>query len=202
MDASADITGLLHRWREGDEEALDRLIPLLYDALRGMARDRLAAEQVGHTLDSGALVHEAYLRLVEIDRVQWTDRAHFLAVAARVMRRVLIDHAKRRSAAKRGGGVRPGTLREELIAGDADIDTLIELDDALRKLDAEHPRQARALELHYFGGLTQEETAAALGTSQPTVARDLRFGRAWLASRWGDAGEGPADRGAGPGAQG
>lgn len=179
-----DLTGLLLRWRAGDREALDRLLTALYGQLERLARRRLAGERPDHTLNTGALVHEAYLGLVDLNRIEWRDRAHFLAVASRVMRRVLVDHALRRKALKRGGGRRRVPLEDAHLMSDPQVETLLELDEALRSLEKAHPRQARAVELYYLGGLTQEDVAEALGVSQPTVARDLQFGRAWLARAW------------------
>jgi RNA polymerase sigma factor (TIGR02999 family) len=184
MAAALDLTSLLHQWRGGDRSALDQLLARLYEELGRMARAHLAGERTDHTLDSGALVHEAYLKLVEIERIDWRDRAHFLAVASRVMRRVLIDYAHRHKAQKRGGGRHKVPLDNVLLMNDAQVDTLLELDDVLRRLEAAHPRQARVVELYYLGGLTQQEVATAEAISQPTVLRDLQFGRAWLARAW------------------
>ena len=178
---SADITQMLLRWREGDREALDRVLPLVYDELRRLARARLRGEREGHTLNTTGLVHEAYLRLVDVNHVEWRDRTHFLAMASRVMRRVLIDYANQRNAGKRGGGGQRVELGEDLAGPEIDLDSLLELNDALQRLEAVSPRQAKAVELRFFGGLTLEEAAEVLGTSAPTVMRDLRFAQAWLA---------------------
>lgn len=180
-----DITQILLRWSDGDQEALDRLLPLVYDQLKKLAHARLYGERADHTLNTTALVHEAYLKLVDINRVQWADRAHFLAMASRQMRRILIDYAHRRKAQKRGGGAQKETLDEELLIPDDYAETLLELDDALQRFEKQHPRPARAVELHYFGGLTLEEAGAVLSVSAPTVMRDLRFAEAWLARTWG-----------------
>lgn len=182
--SEADLTGLLLRWRKGERDALDQLLAALYEPLRRLARSRLAAERSGHTLETGALVHEAFIKLVDMERIEWQDRAHFLAIASRVMRRVLIDHAVKRKALKRGGGaIRVGDDAEQLPSSDPG-ETLLELDDLLLRLEAAHPRQAQAVELYHFGGLTQQEIATATGVSQPTVQRDLQFGEAWLARFW------------------
>ncbi len=181
----ADVTQILLRWSEGDQEAFDQLLPLVYDQLKKLAHARLRGERPDHTLNTTGLVHEAYLKLVDINRVQWQDRAHFLAMASRAMRRILVDYALRRKALKRGGGVDDVTLEEDRLIPEDYAETLLEIDDALRRLEAIHPRQSQALELHYFGGLTQKEVGHVLGISQPTVARDLRFARAWLAHMWG-----------------
>ena len=176
-----DVTHMLRRWREGDPEALGRVLPVVYEELRRLAQVRLRGERVGHTLGTTGLVHEAYLRLVDVERVEWRDRAHFLAMASRTMRRVLIDYAKERNAAKRGGVRQQVSLGQELAAPEVDVDTVLELDTVLSRLEAISPRQAKAVELRFFGGLTLEETAEVLGTSAPTAMRDLRFAQAWLA---------------------
>ena len=183
--APSDVTQMLLRWSEGDEQALDRLLPLVYDQLRQMAHVRLRREGPGHTLNTTALVHEAYLELVDLDRVQWKDRAHFLAMASRVMRNVLVDYAYRRRTQKRGGGQQRVDLDEERLIPDADVEKFLALDEALKGLATEHPRPARAIEQSYFGGLTNEETAEALGVSRATVERDLCFARVWLARALG-----------------
>jgi RNA polymerase sigma factor (TIGR02999 family) len=174
-----DITRWLREWSQGDEAALDRLMPAVYGELRRLAAGRLRRERGDHTLETAALVHEAYLRLVEQAHVKWANRAHFLAVAARMMRRVLVDHARRRRYLKRGGAVR----RLEI----ADLDEVpargrdwLALDDALNRLAALDQVQSRIVEMHFFGGLTHEEIAAVLGVSVPTVVRRWRAARAWL----------------------
>ena len=181
----ADVTQILLRWSGGDQEALDRLLPLVYDQLKKLAHARLGGERAGHTLNTTALVHEAYLKLVDINRVQWKDRAHFLAMASRQMRRILIDYAHQRKALKRGGGAQKEVLDEELLIPEEMVETLLELDDALQRLAVPYPRQSKAVELHYFGGLTLKEAGEVLGVSAPTVMRDLRFAQAWLANEWG-----------------
>jgi RNA polymerase sigma factor (TIGR02999 family) len=194
MHHATDVTQMLIQWGEGDEEALSDLLPLLYDRLREMAHARLRAERAAHTLGTTALVHEAYLRLVDIDRVDWQDRAHFLAVASTTMRRILVDYARRRCAAKRGGAAENAPLNEERVASDQfipgdKVGLVLDLDDALERLAETHERPSKTLELYYFGGLTLEETGAALGTSAATAMRDLRFAKAWLARAWGEAPE-------------
>lgn len=176
---SQPVTELLYAWRSGDDNALDQLFPLVYDELRAIANRRLRAESSGHTLQATELVHEAYGRLVGAN-VDWKDRAHFLAVAARSMRQVLVDHARRRSRAKRGGGVAPVTLNDEIAGATGSSDQLLALDEALSRLAQVDERKAKVIELHFFGGLTYKETAEALGISQATVDRDLRMGRSWL----------------------
>lgn len=160
----ADVTQLLQRWSEGDQEALGRLFPLLYDRLKRLAHGRLNGERAGHTLSTTGLVHEAYLKLVDIDRVQWEDRQHFLAMASRVMRRVLVDHARERRALKRGGGAPVDVLDEEWLMPEREAERLLDIDDALQQLESAHPRKAKAVE--------------------------LRFSLAWLARAW-DAGTQP-----------
>ncbi len=182
----ADLTTHLRRWRGGDIAARDSVLPLVYRELRNMARARLRGERTDHTLDSVGLVHEAYLRLEAAGAVDWQDRMHFFAVASTAMRRVLLDHAKRRRREKRGGALvhvplEPEMLGDAALAAESDPDALLALDEALTVLEQRHPRQARAVELRYFGGLTLEEVGEALGLSAPTAMRDLRFAQAWLA---------------------
>lgn len=179
----ADATRLLLEWRQGNHDALNRLFPLVYHELRRVAHARLRGERAEHTLGTTALVHETYLKLVNVDRVAWRDRIHFLATASHLMRRILVDYARRRCAGKRGGGAVEVTLNEELLPANQAA-SFIELDDALSQLEMSYPRQCRAVELHYFGGLTLEETGEVLGVSAPTVMRDLRFAQAWLARAW------------------
>jgi RNA polymerase sigma factor (TIGR02999 family) len=179
MSAPTDVTLLVQRWGEGDREALDRLVPLVYERLREMAHQRLRAEP-HHTLNTTGLVHEAYLRLVETPGTSLRDRSHFLALASRVMRNLLVDHARARKAAKRGGGAVPLELSDELWMPDEEAEAVRDLDEALTRLERVEPRQARILEQRYFGGLSLEETAEALGVSLATVKRELRAAREWL----------------------
>lgn len=172
-----EVTRLLRRWRDGDRAALDELIPIVYQELRRLARAQMRNERAGHTLQPTALVHEAYTRLGRLE-LDWQDRAHFLSMAARTMRRVLVEHARARRAVKRGGGAFAVTLTDNL-AVEPDVE-LERLDDALRSLGAHDARAERVLELFYFGGLTHREIAAVLEISATTVDRELRFGRAWL----------------------
>jgi RNA polymerase sigma factor (TIGR02999 family) len=181
-----DVTALLSAWREGDASARERLVALLYGDLRQLAHRRLRWERGDHTLNTTALVHEAYLRLSDVDQIAWQGRAHFLAMAARTMRRVLIDYAHRRRAAKRGGGAPHVPFDERLHVPDTYLEALLDLDEALTRLAEEHARAAYALEQRYFGGLSLEETAEALGVSLATAKRDLRFAQAWLARELGD----------------
>jgi RNA polymerase sigma factor (TIGR02999 family) len=173
------VTRLLHEWRAGNQQALDQLMPLVYGELRRLAGHYMRSERPGHTLQATALVNEAYLRLVDMD-VPWQDRAHFFAVAARLLRRILVDHAKSHHRAKRGRGQIPVTLNEALAkVQDADKEILA-LDDALESLLTLDERKGRIIELHYFGGLSYEEMAEAMGISQTTVHRELRLAKAWL----------------------
>jgi RNA polymerase sigma factor (TIGR02999 family) len=179
---SSEVTSLLKRWSAGDAHARDQLIPLVYDRLRQLAHQRLRRMPGGeHSLNTTALVHETYIRLVDAAHVDLPDRAHFLALAAQVMRNLLVDHARARRAAKRGAGVAPVELEEALWMSDEDLDTAVELHEALKRLEALNPRQGQLLEHRYFGGLSLEETAAVLGVSLATVKRELRSARAWLA---------------------
>ena len=177
---SHNISHLLKEWNAGDPEALDRLTPLVYEELRRQAARYLRRERPGHTLQTTALIHEAYLRLADAKDVQWQDRAHFFAIAANLMRRILVDHARRRDADKRGGSQVRVQLDEALaLANESEVD-LLAVDEALNRLAAIDPQQARVVELRFFSGLSVEETAAALGVSATTVKRDWRVARAWL----------------------
>jgi len=189
-----EVTALLRAHAAGDPDALTQLLPRVYDQLRRIARARLRHERDDHTLSTSEVVHEAFLALVPLDRVQWESRSHFFAVASRAMRNVLVDYAERRGAAKRGGGVRRLSL-DELIEGEAPvaehpIDDLLALNDALGRLEALDARKARVVECRFFGGLSLEETAEALGSSPATVSRDWTFARAWLHRELASA-EGP-----------
>jgi RNA polymerase sigma factor (TIGR02999 family) len=179
--APSEVTGLLRRWSAGDESARDRLIPLVYDRLRELAHRRLGSAQVENSLNTTELVHEAYMRLVDAPRIDLPDRAHFLALASEIMRNLLVDRARARVAAKRGGGMRPVDINEFEWVSDENLDTVADLDDALKRLDELSPRQSKLLQHRYFGGLTLEESAAAMGVSLATAKRELRSARAWLA---------------------
>lgn len=176
---SAPVTDWLLAWRGGDPSALDQLVPVVMHELKRLARRHLRGERTNHTLQTTALVHEAYLRLVDLDRVQWQDRAHFFAMSARLMRQILVDHARTRRAQKRGGDRVDESLDENIPAAERGTD-LVALDDALHALAAFDPRKSRVVELRFFGGLTVEETASALEVSAETVARDWRFAKVWL----------------------
>lgn len=175
----ASVTDLLQAWADGDRNAFDRLTPLVYGELQRLAGAYLRRERPDHTLSPTELVSEAFLRLVGGEHPAYDHRVQFFAVAARHMRRILIDHARRRTAGKRGGRDRPVTLDEGLVAGGRP-EELVALDDALEALAAVDERKARAVELHYFGGMSHKEIAAVLSVHENTVARDLRLAQAWL----------------------
>jgi RNA polymerase sigma factor (TIGR02999 family) len=181
-DNTADrqaITDLLLQVRSGDSDAMHRLFPLVYAELSRIAHWQLQREREGHTLDTAALVHETYLKLVDQPRVQWRDRAHFFRVAAWSMRRILVDYARRYQTLRRGGGLPPLTLEEDAAISERS-DTLVALDEALDRLAAINERLSQVVECRYFGGLTEEETAEALGVTPRTVQRDWAKARGWL----------------------
>ena len=180
MDARHDVTDLLVAWREGDQDALAQLIPLVHDELRRIAHGYLMGERPDHTLQTTALVNEAYLRLVNASRVQWQDRAQFFAAAAGSMRRILVDYARRYHAAKRGGGHDALPLDEATLLVEERADTLIALDEALERLSVIDSRLCRVVECRYFAGLSDDETAEALGVTPRTVRRDWVKARGWL----------------------
>lgn len=182
-----NVTQLLREFSAGSAEATEALVPAVYDELRELAQRQLRNERAGHTLTPTALVHEAYMKLVNVKEVDWQDRAHFFATAARQMRRVLIDHARSRKRDKRGGGQVHLTLDEALRATGADIEELIALDEALTRLAEVDERACRVVECRSFGGLDVDETAHVLGTSATTVKRDWAFARAWLNRELSDA---------------
>jgi RNA polymerase sigma factor (TIGR02999 family) len=177
--AESTVTELLRQLSTGRPGAADDLLPVVYGELRRLAHRQLTAERAGHTLNTTALVHEAYLRL-GLDRISWHDRAHFFAVAARAMRRVLIDYAEARRAAKRGGGAAHVTLDETVAAPHHRIDDLLAIDEALNRLEQVDARQVMVVECHVFAGMSLEDTAVALGVSPATVSRDWALARAWL----------------------
>ena len=174
-----DVTILLQQWRGGDHEALDQLMPIVYDELRRLAARCLQSERPGHTLRATALVHEAYLRLMDAD-IGWQDRAHFYAVSARVVRRILVEYARTHSRQKRGGGEEPIPLDEAVLVGPEAASTVLDLDEALQRLAALDERKSEIIQLLFFGGLTYDETAAALDISPATVHRELKLAKAWL----------------------
>jgi RNA polymerase sigma factor (TIGR02999 family) len=188
MPEPGEITRLLNRWADGDEAALETVTPLIYGELRNIARQVFSREQGHHTLQPTALVHEAYVKLVGVD-TEWQDRAHFYALAARMMRRLLVNHANANRAKKRGGGAAKVTLHEELVPGRTPEDDVLELDAALADLAVNDRRKAEILELHYFGGLTHEQTAVAMNISESTVRRELRLAKIWLRKSLSDNAE-------------
>ena len=178
-----DVTGLLLSWRQGDAAALDRLVPLVYDELRRVARRHLRREQPGHALQATALVHEVYLRLVDVDRLTLKNRTHFFAVAAKLMRQILVDHARRQHADKRGGGATMMSLDDVSPAAQPPSVDVLALDQALEALSAIDARQCRVVELRFFAGLNIDEAAEALGISPATVEREWALAKAWLFRR-------------------
>jgi RNA polymerase sigma factor (TIGR02999 family) len=183
LSAELDITEILRQTTRGDRGAVDRLFPLVYDELKNLAQGYLNRERTGHTLRPTALVHEAYLRLVDQTRLEWKDRAHFFAVAARAMRRILIDHARRRLRRKRGGGITPVTLDQAFAVRDSGKQgstSLLALEEALLKLEEEDPEKARVVELRFFSGMTVEETAEVLGVTPRTIWRHWKYAQAYL----------------------
>jgi len=175
-----NVTQLLVHWGNGDKQALDRLMPLVYDELHRIASRYLRRERQGHTLQTTALINEAYLRIIDQNRVNWQNRAHFFGVAAQMMRRILVDHARSHLYVKRGGGAQKLTLDEAIATPqERDLD-LVALDDALTALTEIDPQQSRIIELRFFGGLTIEETAEVLSISPATVKRDWNMAKAWL----------------------
>jgi RNA polymerase sigma factor (TIGR02999 family) len=177
-----DVTQLLRAWSDGEQGALERLIPLVEVELRRLARMYMAHERRAHTLQPTALVNEAFLRLTGAQHVRWQDRAHFLGISARLMRRVLVDHARSRGYRKRGGGAQLVTLNEGLVAAPEPAVDVVALDRALEKLAAVDPRKSRVIELRFFGGLSVEEAAEVLHVSSDTVKRDWRLAKLWLLS--------------------
>jgi RNA polymerase sigma factor (TIGR02999 family) len=171
---------MLRDWRNGDQEALEQLIPVVYDELHRQAARYLRREHPGHTLQTTALIHEAYLRLINQQNIEWQNRAHFYAIAARLMRQILVDHARRRQATKRGGSDIKVPLEEAMVISPGENVDLVALDEALTRLAAIDPQQSRIVELRYFSGLSVEETAEVLGVSSRTVKRDWKVAKAWL----------------------
>ena len=179
MSDGTDITGLLTRLSGGDDRVIDQLTPLVYDALYALARRQLRGERPGHTLSPTALVNEAYLKLAQ-QRTDWKNRAQFMAIAARIMRRILINHATKRRAVKRGAGMAQVTFDDQLMAGAVRDQQLLDLHEALERLAQLSERQARVVEMRFFGGMTHEEVAEVLGVSAATARLDWRLARAWL----------------------
>jgi RNA polymerase sigma factor (TIGR02999 family) len=179
MSPEADVSTLLRAWSEGDQSALDKLTPIVYDELHRLARHYMSRERTGHSLQATALVNEAYLRLVDYKRMRWENRAHFFAVSAQLMRRILVDHARRHNL-KRGAGVQHVALEDTAAIGGDQDENLVALDDAIQALARIDSRKAQVVELRFFGGLTVEEPAEVLKVSPVTVMRDWSTARAWL----------------------
>jgi RNA polymerase sigma factor (TIGR02999 family) len=177
---SEEVTGLLLAWSGGDQAALEKLMPLVYVELHRLAKRYMGGEHVGHTLQTSALVNEAYLRLVDASGVRWENRAHFFAVSAQIMRRILVDFARAKQTLKRGAGALQVTLDEGLVVSPESGADLLALDEAMKRLEVLNERQSRVVELRYFGGLNEDEVAEALKVSPRTVRSDWRLARAWL----------------------
>mgnify|MGYP002623976722 CR=1 FL=1 len=180
-----DVTQLLQAWRGGSATALNELVPLVYGELQQIARRAMRQERPGHTLQATALLHEAFLKLADA-KVDWADRAHFFAIAARQMRRILVNHGEAHRASKRGGGAPHVPLDDALDVSGGPTPEISDLDDALKRLEAQDARKAQILELHYFGGLTYDEMAEVLQVSTSTIDTELRFGKAWLRAQLAD----------------
>jgi len=175
-----EITELLAEWREGNQSALDELYPLVYNELHRLARRYMSRERKGHTLQTTALINEAYVRLIDQKNVHWANRSHFFAISAQIMRRILIDHARRHAYAKRGGGAKQVSLEDVATVASDQSRELLRLDEALKSLAELDPRRSQVVELRYFGGLNNEEIAGVLQISENTVTRDWNMARAWL----------------------
>ena len=177
---SHDITQLLARWQDGDAAALEQLVPIVHEELRRVARRQMARERAGHTLEPTALVNEAYLRLVNLKQMQWQNRAHFFAMGARLMRRILVDFARSHGYQKRGGGAQQVSFTEALGVAEGQPTDVVALNDALEALAEVDERASRVVELRFFGGLSVEETAEVLNVSRETIRRDWKFAKIWL----------------------
>jgi RNA polymerase sigma factor (TIGR02999 family) len=180
MPGSFDVTGLLRAWGQGDETALQQLVPLVYEQLRASARRHMARERPGHTLQTTALIHETYLRLVNVRHVNWQNRAHFFGICAQLMRRILVDIARSHGYQKRGGGRQRVDLEDALLVTPQPGADLVALDEALQRLAAVDERKSRVVELRFFGGLSVKETAAVMNVSGDTVMRDWKLAKVWL----------------------
>lgn len=178
--SQGEVSVLLHAWRAGDKSALDRLVPLVYGELRRISHRRMARERAGHSLQTTALINEAYIRLADLGCLEWQDRAHFFAIAAGLMRRILVDRARSRAYLKRGGGAQRVSFDEVLMVAPQPGLDLVKLDDALKALSDFDPRKAKVVELRFFGGLAEHEAAEVLEVSRETVKRDWRVAKMWL----------------------
>ncbi len=188
---SEKVTQLLHQVAGGNRAAVDELTPLVYQELKRIAGGQLKGERPGHTLQATALVHEAYLKLIDQREVSWQGRAHFFGVAAQLMRRILLDYAKSRGRLKRGGDVHKTSLDEALVVAEDRASDLVMIDEALTRMEQLDPRQAKVVEMRFFGGLSVEETAEAMGISAPTVKREWAMARAWLHRELSSRGDAP-----------
>lgn len=183
MPSSNEVTRLLRAWREGDQAAMESLVPLVYDELRRLAKSYMRRERAGHSLQTTALVHEAYLKLIDASQVDWQNRAHFFGIAARLMRQILVASARKRGYIKRGQGAQQVSLDETMAIRDGRDEELVALNEALNALAEFDARKAQVVELRFFGGLTHDETAEALRVSPETVRRDWRLAKSWLSLR-------------------
>ena len=193
MSSPGNVTQLLIDYQEGDEDAAQELWSEVYDALRVVARNKLRKERSGHTLSTTALVHEAYLKIIDQSRIEWEDRLHFFAMASRIMRNILIDYARRRKAQKRGGGAPHVSLDDAIVSAEASADVFLALDDALNQLATFDERQAKVVEYRFFGGMQEKEIAEVLGVAPRTVRRDWRKAKGWLSRALKENGENDAD---------
>ena len=192
-ESREQVTRLLLEWSKGDPAALDALVPMVHEHLRSLARRHMAGERRGHTLQTNALVNEAYMRMVDMGRVEWRDRAHFFAIASRIMRRILVDMARAKRFKKRGGEMSRIELDEALIPSSPPAYDVLGVDAALESLSELDPRRGKVVELRIFGGLSVEETAAALGISTDTVSRDWKLAKAWLARQLAESDQSRTD---------
>lgn len=179
-----EVTSLLTAYTDGDRNALDQVLPFVYEQLKEIAHARLRNERADHTLNTTGLVHEAYLKLINVNQVHWQNRVHFFATASRIMRRILVNYARDRKRIKRGSGAPRLELDEEMLIPDSQVEVFLNLDDTLNRLEIAYPRTAEVVLHRYFGGLTNEQIAEVLGVSLSTVERELRFARAWLCREW------------------
>ncbi len=180
MGSISEITQLLVNWSNGEEDALENLMPVVYEELHQLAENYMRRENKDHTLQATALVNEAYMRLIDQKRVDWKNRSHFFGIAGQIMRRILVDYARRKLAEKRGGNTKTVSLDDAIVLGKGQSSEILALDEALKKLSEIDPRRGKVVELRYFGGLTVDETAEVMGTSRNTVVRDWNFAKAWL----------------------
>jgi RNA polymerase sigma factor (TIGR02999 family) len=182
LTPNSDLTALLQAWSAGDGDARDKLWQVVFPELERLAGAYIRHERPGHTLEPHALINELYMRLIDWDNAQWSNRSHFFGMSARMMRQILVDYARTRARQRRGGDVERIVLDEAVVVSESRCEHLLALDEAMNRLASQYPRKAQVVELRYFGGLSEEETAGILGVSRPTVVRDWTFARAWLMS--------------------